>query len=158
MKKEELFKLEDFLKSEDEKLYEFVDELKKQISYLKKSRIKKEMLEFLADQFDLNLMPKGLFAKCIKREQGITLKEFVTECTKLGVLVNQFNDKWTLRFRGCNIATIDPLNECVMLTDKLFYKIPLRYELFELLTNLAYTCKEDRHIEDFFEEDKNETI
>lgn len=41
MKKEELFKLEDFLKSEDEKLYEFVDELKKTNVIFEKSRIKK---------------------------------------------------------------------------------------------------------------------
>lgn len=83
---------------------------------------------------------------------GITLKEFVTECTKLGILIDQYNYKWDLKFKGCHIATIDPLDECTMQTSDLFYKLQFKYELFELLTNLAYTCREDRHIEDYFEE------
>lgn len=154
MKKEELFKLEDFLKSEDEKLYEFVDELKKTNVIFEKSRIKKEMLEFLADQFDLNLMPKGLFAKCIKREQGITLKEFAVECAKLGVLIKQDeNINWILVYRGREIATIDPKNEYMIRTYEAFSNLPTRDEMFELLINFTCTQRENRRLEDFFKED-----
>lgn len=85
--------------------------------------------------------------------QGITLKEFRKEVEKLGLTIEETdNFDWNIKFRGCKVATIDPINECVMRTSRLFYRLPFKYKLFELLTNLAYNCKEDRDLEDFFEE------
>ena len=85
---------------------------------------------------------------------GITLKEFRDEVEKLGLVIEEdkYNLDWYIKFKGCTVATIDPINDCVMRTSRLFYRLPFKYKLFELLTNLAYNCKEDRDLEDFFEE------
>lgn len=85
---------------------------------------------------------------------GITLKEFYDGILRLGLTIEEdkYKLEWNIKFKGCIVASIDPINECVMRTSNLFYKLYFKYELFELLTNLAYTCKEDRHLEDFFEE------
>lgn len=97
---------------------------------------------------------KSSYEKYKKWSQGITLKEFKEEVEKLGLVVEEdkYNLDWCIKFKGCIVATIDPINDCVMQTSILFYKLYFKDKLFELLTNLAYTCREDRHVEDFFEE------
>lgn len=83
----------------------------------------------------------------------MTLKEFVIECAKLGVLIKQdVNIKWILSFRGNEIATIDPKNEHIMRTYNAFNDLPIKEEMFKLLTNLACTQCEDRCLKDFFKE------
>lgn len=96
---------------------------------------------------------KSSFEKYKKWVGGITLKEFREEVEKIGLTVEEDKYKldWHIKFKGCIVATIDPINDCVMQTSKLFYKLYFRDQLFELLTNLAYTCKEDRCLEDYFE-------
>lgn len=85
--------------------------------------------------------------------QGITLKEFREEVEKLGLTIEETdNFDWNIKFRECKVATIDPIYECTMQTSTTFHGLSFKYELFELLTNLAYTCREDRHIEDYFDE------
>lgn len=87
-----------------------------------------------------------------KWSQGITLKEFVDEIIKLDMnIIEDDNLDWHIKFKGCEVATVDPFNECTMQTSTTFYMLSFKYELFELLTNLAYTCEEDRHLEDYFE-------
>lgn len=89
-----------------------------------------------------------------KWSQGITLKEFREEVEKLGLTIEEDSSlNWNIKIGGCKVASIDPINECVMQTSGRFYIFHFKCELFALLTNLAYTCREDRHIEDFFEED-----
>lgn len=96
---------------------------------------------------------KTLYDKYIKWAGGITLKEFKEGVEKLGLSIEEdkYNLDWHIKIKGCTVATIDPINECTMQTSKLFYMLPFKYELFELLANLAYTCEEDRHLEDYFE-------
>ena len=97
---------------------------------------------------------KSTYEKYKKWTQGITLKEFEREVRRLGLTIeeNRSNLNWNIKVIRCTVATIDPINECTMQTSKQFYKFHFRDELFELLTNLAYTCKEDRHLADYFEE------
>lgn len=93
------------------------------------------------------------YDKYKKWAQGITLKEFREEIEKLGLTIEETdNFDWNIKFKGCKVATIDPIYECTMQTSTTFHALSFKYELFELLTNLAYTCREDRHIEDYFEE------
>lgn len=96
---------------------------------------------------------KAEYERYKKWSQGITLKEFKEEVEKLGLTVedDKYSLGWCIKFNGCIVAKIDPINECTIRTSNLFYKLNFKYELFELLTNLAFTCKEDRHIEDYFE-------
>ena len=96
-----------------------------------------------------------------KWSQSITLKAFVVECAKLGVLIKQdVNIKWILLYRGNEVATIDPKNEYMIRTYNAFSNLPIKDELFELLVNLACTQRKNRHLKDFFEEEDkiNETI
>lgn len=96
---------------------------------------------------------KSEYERYKKWSQGITLKEFREEVEKLGLTIEETdNFDWNIKFRGCKVATIDPIYGCTMQTSTRFHALPFKYELFELLTNLAYTCREDRHIEDYFEE------
>lgn len=97
---------------------------------------------------------KSTYEKYKKWVGGITLKEFRDEVEKLGLVVEEdkYNLDWYIKFKGCKVATIDPIYECTMQTSTTFHALSFKYELFELLTNLAYTCREDRHIEDYFEE------
>lgn len=97
---------------------------------------------------------KLTYEKYKKWVVGITLKEFKEEVEKLGCEIGEdkYSLGWRIKFKGCIVAKIDLINECVMWTSNLFYKLPFKRRLFELLTNLAYTCKEDRDLEDYFEE------
>lgn len=96
---------------------------------------------------------KTLYGKFLKWAGGITLKEFRQGVKELGLSIEEDNLlNWNIMLKGCKIATIDPINECTMQTSNLFYTLSFKYELFELLTNLAYTWKEDRQLYDFFEE------
>ena len=96
---------------------------------------------------------KSEYERYKKWSQGITLKEFREEVEKLGLTIEETDNlDWDIKFKGCRVATIDPFNECTIQTSTTFYTLRFKYELFELLTNLAYTCKEDRHLEDYFEE------
>lgn len=97
---------------------------------------------------------KAEYERYKKWAYGITLKEFKEEVEKLGCEIGEdkYSLGWRIKFKGCIVAKIDLINECVMWTSNLFYKLQFKRELFELLTNLAYTCKEDRHLEDYFEE------
>lgn len=100
-------------------------------------------------------MLKAEYERYKKWAYGITLKEFKEEVEKLGLTIEEdkYSLGWCIKFNGCIVAKIDPINECMMRTSNQFYKLPpFKYRLFELLTNLAYTCREDRHIEDYFEE------
>lgn len=97
---------------------------------------------------------KSTYEKYKKWVGGITLKEFRDEVEKLGLAIEEdkYNLDWYIKYQGCTVATIDPINECVMRTSRLFYRLPFKYKLFELLANLAYTWKEDRQLNDYFEE------
>lgn len=97
---------------------------------------------------------KLTYEKYKKWVGGITLKEFRDEVEKLGLVIEEdkYNLDWYIKFKSCTVATIDPINDCTMQTSKLFYMLPFKYELFELLTNLAYTWKMDRQLNDYFEE------
>lgn len=96
---------------------------------------------------------KAEYERYKKWAYGITLKEFAIECTKLGVLIKQdVNIKWILLYRGNEVAMIDPKNEYMIRTYNAFSNLPIRDELFELLISLACTQRENRHLEDFFEE------
>lgn len=100
---------------------------------------------------------KSEYERYKKWSQGITLKEFRNEIEKLGLTIEETDSfDWNIKFKGCKVATIDPIYECTMQTSTTFYALSFKYELFELLTNLAYTCREDRHIEDYFEEQQYE--
>lgn len=102
---------------------------------------------------EMKIVSKSSFERYQKWSQGITLKEFVDEVKKLGLTIEETDNlNWDIKFKGCTVATIDPFYECTMQTSTTFYKLRFKYELFELLTNLAYTCREDRHLEDYFED------
>lgn len=101
---------------------------------------------------NINIL-KAEYERYKKWAYGITLKEFREEVEKLGLTIEEDSSlNWNIKLEGCKVASIDPINECVMQTSGRFYIFHFKYKLFELLTNLAYTCKEDRHIEDYFEE------
>ena len=103
--------------------------------------------------YDTTSILKSEYDRYKKWAYGITLKEFKEEVEKLGCEIGEDeNANYKILYYGCKVATIDPVNECTMQTSNIFYKLQFKRELFELLTNLAYTCKEDRHLEDYFEE------
>lgn len=105
--------------------------------------------------YETTTILKAEYERYKKWAYGITLKEFKEEIKKLGLTIEETdNFDWNIKFKGCKVATIDPVNECMMQTSKLFYKLDFKFELFELLTGLAFTSKENRHLEDFFEEDE----
>lgn len=104
---------------------------------------------------NINIL-KAEYERYKKWAYGITLKEFREEVEKLGCEIGEdkYSLGWRIKFKGCILAKIDLINECVMWTSNLFYKLPFKRRLFELLTGLAFTSKENRHLEDFFEEDE----
>lgn len=96
---------------------------------------------------------KSEYERYKKWAYGITLKEFVVECAKLGVLIKQdVNVKWILSYRGNEIAVIDPKNEYMIRTYNAFSDLPIKDEMFELLISLVCTKQGNRGLEDFFEE------
>lgn len=101
---------------------------------------------------------KSTYEEYKKWVGGITLKEFRDEIEKLGLTIEEdkYNLDWNIKFKGCIVAIIDPVNEYMLQTSKLFYKLYFKDKLFKLLTNLAYTCKENRHLEYYFEEGQYE--
>jgi hypothetical protein len=106
--------------------------------------------------YETTTILKAEYERYKKWAYGITLKEFKEEIERLGLTIEEdkYNIVWHIKYKGCLVATIDPVNECMMQTSKLFYKLDFKFELFELLTGLAFTSKENRHLEDFFEEDE----
>lgn len=138
----------------DRELFELVDELKKTEKISLRNDLKYKILQKLANEFDSYLVTKPSFEKYKKWVNGITLKEFKEEVEKLGLTIEEdkYWLKWHIKFKGCIVATIDPINDSVMQTSTLFFKLYFKDKLFELMTNLAYTCKEDRGLEDYFEE------
>lgn len=137
----------------DEVLFKLVDELKEAKNIIVESDIKRRILQMLVNEFDLIYVAKQSYEKYRKWAYGITLKEFREEVEKLGLTIEETDSfDWNIKFRGCKVATIDPIYECTMQTSTTFYALSFKYELFELLTNLAYTCREDRHLEDYFED------
>lgn len=138
----------------DEELFELMDELKETKDTFEKKHIKSELVYELADQLDRKVISRDMLEKYLKWSEGITLKEFKEEVEKLGLTIEEdkYWLKWHIKFKGCIVATIDPINDSVMQTSTLFFKLYFKNRLFELLVNLANTYKEDRHLEDFFEE------
>lgn len=103
--------------------------------------------------YETTTILKSEYERYKKWSQGITLKEFVDGIKKLGLTIEETdNFDWNIKFKGCKVANIDPIYECTMQTSTTFHALSFKYELFELLTNLAYTCREDRYIEDYFED------
>lgn len=137
----------------DKELFELVDKLKETNYPYDKSMIKNRILHGLAGTLNKYVVTQEYHEMFMKWCQGITLSEFVDEIKKLGMtIIEDDNLDWHIKFKGCEVATLDPINECMMQTSKLFYELDFKFELFELLTGLAFTCKENRHLEDFFEE------
>lgn len=140
----------------DKELFELVDELKETNYPYDKSMIKNRILHGLAGTLNKYVVTQEYHETFMKWCRGITLKEFKEEIERLGLTIEEdkYNIVWHIKYKGCLVATIDPVNECMMQTSKLFYKLDFKFELFELLTGLAFTSKENRHLEDFFEEDE----
>ena len=115
--------------------------------------IKNRILQGLASTLNKYVVSKEYHEMYMRWCRGITLKEFREEIERLGLTIEETDSlDWDIKFKGCRVATIDPIYVCTMQTSTTFHALSFKYELFELLTNLAYTCREDRHLEDYFEE------
>lgn len=138
----------------DKELFELVDKLKETEDTFEKNHIKSELTYELAHQLNRKVISMSTYEKFLKWSEGITLKEFKEEVEKLGLEIEEdkYWLKWHIKFKGCVVATIDPINDSIMQTSTLFYQLYFKNRLFELLVNLANTYKEDRDLEDFFEE------